>query len=188
MPDHHLAPVQLGDCNWKRRALVVGGVEEVKIGLQVDTEGSNHWLNVDVSDSMTSLCVSVDMCDSLFEFVIAHDSLAVGVEFTTFQEWWQSLEGVLNAVLVRNGCVSIHANFDVITCFGDDDSWDVKVVPIVVSLFGKILEAKVKRGWVITMHWMVAESVASPKAQKRVVFVRHFADGAHWIEKAQTRL
>ena len=55
-------------------------------GLQIDVEGSNCNLNVDINISMMSLRVSANAFNSLFEVVIAHDSFAVDMEFTTFQE------------------------------------------------------------------------------------------------------
>ena len=58
----------------------------------------------------------------------------VGAEFTAFQGQQWSLESGLNVDFVSIGSVSSHTKFDVVTCFSNDEAWDVRVSPVISSL------------------------------------------------------
>ena len=175
---------------------MISNVKEIKTGLQVDAEGSNHDLNVDVNNGgITSGCISVDACDSLFQVVIAHDSFVLGMEFVTFQEWQWSLDSGFNVDFVSIRSVSSHTKFDVVTCFSDDEAWDVRISPVISSLVEQVFKFKVKGEHPIeevsnvSICWVVAGGDAAiARAQEGVVVVWHLGDGVCRIESAKTEL
>ena len=126
--------------------------------------------------------------------VTIHDLFAVSVEFSAFQEQWQSSEIGLDTVLFGNGHMSSCTNLDVISCFCNDDISDAGVDPVISSLVEQVFEVKIKGKHPIkdvhkiAVHWMVGEGdVAVASASEGVVVVRCCGDSVHGFETAETQ-
>ena len=135
------------------------------------------------------------LVDSSSWVVTACDSFVVGAEFTAFQGQQWSLESGLNVDFVSIGSVSSHTKFDVVTCFSNDEAWDVRVSPVISSLVEQVFKFKVKGEHPIeevsnvSICWVVAGGDAAiARAQEGVVVVWHLGDGVCRIESAKTEL